>query len=58
MTVPMWMPFALLTAVCAVCPVPKWVRRVDWLLVGCWTFAVAFSVAFWVGVGFLVSEVS
>lgn len=36
MIVPMWVPFAFLAAVCAVCPLPGWSRRTDWLGVTAW----------------------
>ena len=50
MTVPMWMPFALLTALCAAYPIPGWVRRVDWFVVSAWTLLGVFCGAFWFAV--------
>lgn len=54
MTVPMWAPFAVLTVVCAVKPTPSWMRRLahslDWVLLGAWLLALAYSVAVWVGI--------
>ena len=47
MTVPLWAPFAALTLVCAVCPPPVWMRRVDWVRVGAWAIALGFCVFFW-----------
>lgn len=49
MTIPMWAPFAFLAGVCAAYPVPGWVRRVDWLMVG----VLGYCVAVWALVGFV-----
>lgn len=47
MTYPVWAPAAVLVAVCAVFPPPRWIREVNWLVVGAlvwccvvWAFAV------------------
>lgn len=47
MTIPIWAPFALLTAICAVCPPPRWTRRVDWLRIAVWSLALGYCGLFW-----------
>lgn len=36
MTVPLYVPFFVLAGVCAFCPMPRWMRRVDWPVLGFW----------------------
>lgn len=45
--VPLWAPFALLGAVCVVCPRPRWTRRVDWFVAGGWLAIIVYAVVFW-----------
>lgn len=54
MTIPMWAPFAALAAVCASCPMPAWVRRVDWPRVVGWWASLSFCLLVWYGVFRLV----
>lgn len=54
MTVPMWAPFALLTAVCAIWPPPMWVRRIDWVRVVGWWACLSFCFIVWYAVFRLV----
>ena len=54
MTVPIWALFALLSVVCALFPLPTWVRRVHWLrVVGLWA-CLSFCIVVWYGVFRLV----
>jgi hypothetical protein len=39
--VPIFVPFFVLAGVCAVWPLPRWTRRVDWLRVGFWVSYLA-----------------
>jgi hypothetical protein len=45
--VPLWAPFALLLAVCAVVPRPAWTRSVDWVVAGSYLLILAALAAFW-----------
>ena len=54
MTIPLWAPFALLTAVCAIYPAPAWTRRVDWYALACWSACLVFCLTVWFGVFLLV----
>ena len=46
MTVPIFIPFFVLAGVCAFCPRPRWVNRVDWFLVGFWVGYLVFFTGF------------
>jgi len=50
MTVPMWTPFALLTAICVVLSPPAWTRRVDWVRVIGWWASLSFCLLVWYAV--------
>lgn len=58
MTIPLWAPFAVLSALCMMFPPPAWTRRVDWLVLGFWTAAVAFCVGVWICVATLIGGVA
>lgn len=50
MTIPLWLPFALLAAWCAVYPAPSWMRRLaglDWTIIVAWALVVLGSLAVW-----------
>jgi di/tricarboxylate transporter len=52
--IPLWAPFALLAAVCAVVPRPAWMRDVDWVFAGVWLTIIVSGVCFWLGVVWLI----
>lgn len=54
MTIPIWAPFAALTALCAFYPRPAWTRRVDWLIVAVWAAAFVYCGVVWFDVALFI----
>jgi len=45
-TIPLYAPVFLLVGVCALCPRPRWMRRVDWPLLAFWLGYLVFFTGF------------